>query len=93
MVVVAGILMSLTWTLIVITNPVFPVKLVWVSALFLLVGGGRYAAEMLLAAIIAKACTEETRSASPWIAQEAKLTFKGLEISTNSTRASSSASS
>ncbi|KAF9765340.1 hypothetical protein IL306_002428 [Fusarium sp. DS 682] len=61
MVVVAGILMSLTWTLVVLTNPLLPVKLVWVSALFLLVGGGRYAAEMLLAAMIAKACTEETR--------------------------------
>ncbi|KAF5530150.1 major facilitator superfamily transporter [Fusarium mexicanum] len=61
MVVVAGILMNLTWTLIVLTNHVLPIKLVWASSLFLLVGGGRYAAEMLLAAMIAKACTEETR--------------------------------
>ncbi|KAF5706316.1 major facilitator superfamily transporter [Fusarium mundagurra] len=64
MIVVAGILMSLTWTLIVLTNHVLPIKLVWASSVFLLVGGGRYAAEMLLAAMIAKACTEDTRYSS-----------------------------
>ncbi|KAG5770488.1 hypothetical protein H9Q72_002653 [Fusarium xylarioides] len=61
MVVVAGILMSLTWTLIVLTHPELPIKLVWASSVFLLVGGGRYAAEMLLAAMVAKSCTEDTR--------------------------------
>ncbi|KAF5611512.1 DNA mismatch repair MSH4 [Fusarium subglutinans] len=40
MVVVAGILMNLTWTLVVLTNLVLPIKLVWASSLFLLVGGG-----------------------------------------------------
>lgn len=59
MVIVLGILLSLTWTLIVVANPVIPIKLVWASSIFLLVGGGRYAAEMLLAAMIAKACKEE----------------------------------
>ncbi|CVK88381.1 uncharacterized protein FPRN_02246 [Fusarium proliferatum] len=62
MVVVAGILMSLTWTLIVPTNSVLPIKLVWASSVFLLVRGGGYAAQMLLAAMVAKACTEETRT-------------------------------
>lgn len=47
-----------------VTNPIFPIKLVWTSSVFLLIGGGRYAAEMLLAAMIAKACNEETRYAS-----------------------------
>lgn len=42
-----------------VANPVIPIKLVWASSIFLLVGGGRYAAEMLLAAMIAKACKEE----------------------------------
>ncbi|CVK99414.1 uncharacterized protein FMAN_02256 [Fusarium mangiferae] len=45
-----------------VTNSVLPIKLVWASSVFLLVGGGRYAAEMLLAAMVAKACTEETRT-------------------------------
>ncbi|KAK2603984.1 hypothetical protein QQS21_003820 [Conoideocrella luteorostrata] len=62
MIVVTGMLMSLTWTLVVATNPVFSIKLVWASSVFLLIGGGRYAAEMLLAAMIAKACNEETRT-------------------------------
>jgi hypothetical protein len=47
----------------IVTNPVLPIKLVWASSVFLLIGGGRYAAEMLLAAMIAKACNEETRYA------------------------------
>ncbi|KAI1391824.1 uncharacterized protein F4822DRAFT_106113 [Hypoxylon trugodes] len=62
MFIIVGMLMSLSWTLVVVTNPVLPVKLVWASSIFLLVGGGRYAAEMLLATMIAKACNEETRT-------------------------------
>ncbi|KAI1740716.1 major facilitator superfamily domain-containing protein [Xylaria scruposa] len=62
MVLIAGMLMNLTWTLVVVTNPILPIKLVWVSPVFLLFGGGRYAAEMLLAAMISKACNEETRT-------------------------------
>lgn len=46
----------------VVANFVLPIKLVWASSsVFLLVGGGRYAAKMLLAAMVSKACTEATR--------------------------------
>ncbi|KIW29217.1 uncharacterized protein PV07_05044 [Cladophialophora immunda] len=62
MVIIAGMLMSLTWTLVIATNPKLPIKLVWASSVFLLIGGGRYAAEMLLAAMVAKVCNEETRT-------------------------------
>ncbi|KAK4452014.1 hypothetical protein QBC34DRAFT_456941 [Podospora aff. communis PSN243] len=62
MVIVTGMLLSLTWTLIIANNLAIPIKWVWASSFFLLIGGGRYAAEMLLAVMIAKACTEENRT-------------------------------
>ncbi|CAG9942013.1 unnamed protein product [Clonostachys rosea f. rosea IK726] len=62
MIIMLGILMSLTWSLFIIASAKLPIRLVWASSIFLLVGGGRYAAEMILAAMVAKACNEETRT-------------------------------
>lgn len=45
----------------IVASAKLPIRLVWASSIFLLVGGGRYAAEMILAAMVAKACNEETR--------------------------------
>lgn len=112
MVIIIGILMSLTWTLVVgkyfeqvlarrltkppVTSPVLPIKLVWASSVCLLIGGGRYAAEMLLAAMVAKACNEETRYSPkpPEVPKsKAELAFVELAVFTTSTHASFSASS
>lgn len=38
-----------------------PIRYVWASSIFLLAGGGSYAAEMILGIMVAKSCTENTR--------------------------------
>jgi hypothetical protein len=59
---VISIVLHDSWTLLVLYfNNIFPLKAVYFSAAFLLVGGGTPVLIPLLSAVVADACPEELR--------------------------------
>ncbi|KAF4436968.1 MFS multidrug transporter [Fusarium austroafricanum] len=60
----SGMLAALLWTILVCNVHAMPVRLVWMTSLFLLCGGGNYGAEMLLVIILVNSASDHNRTRS-----------------------------
>lgn len=62
LVILAGLIGGLLWIVFVASSEHIPLRLVWCSSLFYLIGGGNYAAEMALMVIVSDATKEVDRT-------------------------------
>lgn len=61
--IISGMLAGAAWYILVCSFPaVFPVRLLWLSSVFYLSGGGYWSASIMVLAIAADACSEADRS-------------------------------
>lgn len=60
--ILGGMVAAILWTILVCAVQAMPVRLVWLTSVFYLCGGGNYAAEMLLATMLVRASTEHDRT-------------------------------
>ncbi|KAI0199456.1 MFS general substrate transporter [Astrocystis sublimbata] len=60
--IIAGMFAALAWTIFVCVVEAVPNRLLWLTSVFLLCGGGNYAAEMLLAIMVVGSTTESSRT-------------------------------
>ncbi|KAK3946259.1 MFS multidrug transporter [Diplogelasinospora grovesii] len=60
--ILGGLIAAILWTILVCAIPAVPIRLVWMTSLFYLCGGGNYAAEMMIGVMLVNSCSEADRT-------------------------------
>lgn len=60
--ILAGMLAALLWTILVATQTGLSLRLIWLTSVFTLFGGGNYAAEMIMGVMIVDTCSARDRT-------------------------------